>query len=227
GTATYTDTENAMKRIIFISFLLMLALIVYWGSNSVLPAIGKALIVHPSPVPSQAAVVLNTDQEYYSRLLEAAQLYRAGLVKTIILNGNRKTEILKQIEADGFTPACVWYEDYLRILSLYGVDEDDVICISAEDVYDTVTEAETMGPQILSRGIDRILLITSKFHTRRAGFIWNRMFRDQLQIQIIGARTDPFDPDHWWQSGRQVRWVLAEYGAWLYYGWKQLTQTGS
>ena len=215
-----------MKRIVYIFFTLVLVLILYWGSDSVLSAIGKALIVHTSPVPSKAAVVLNTDQEYYSRLTEAAQLYMAGLVKIIILNGNRKTEALKQIEADGFTPACAWYEDYLRILSLYGVNQNDVICISAEDVYDTVTEAEAVGPQILARGIDQILLITSQFHTRRAGFIWHQRFQGRLQIQTIGARTDPFDPNHWWQSGRQVRWVLAEYGAWLYYGWKQLTQTG-
>jgi len=213
-----------MKRIVYIFFTLVLALVIYWSIHPVLSAIGNALIVHTLPAPSQAAVVLNTDLEYYSRLIEAAQLYKAGLVKTIILNGDRKTEAFKQIEAGGFSRACVWYADYLRVLSLYGVNPKDVICISAEDVYDTVTEAEAVGPQILAQGIDHILLITSKFHTRRAGFIWHQEFQDKLRIQTIGARTDPFDPDHWWQSGRQVRWVLAEYGAWLYYGWKQLTQ---
>jgi uncharacterized SAM-binding protein YcdF (DUF218 family) len=211
-----------MKYFVYIFFILVLVL--YWSSDSLLSAIGKALIIHTSPVPSKAAVVLNTDQEYYSRLTEAAQLYKAGLVKTIILNGDRKTEAFKQIEAAGFTRACAWYEDYLRILFLYGVNPNDVICISAEDVYDTVTEAEAVGPRILALGIDQILLITSKFHTRRAGFIWQQRFQGELQIQTIGARTDPFDPNHWWQSGRQVRWVLAEYGAWLYYGWKQIIQ---
>jgi uncharacterized SAM-binding protein YcdF (DUF218 family) len=211
-----------MKNVAFICIVLLIVLVLYWGSNSVLSAIGKVLIVHALPVPANAAVVLNTDLEYYPRLTEAALLYKEGLVKSIVLNGNRKSEALKQMETDGYTPACAWYENYLRVLTFYGVNQNDVICISAEDVYDTISEADAVGPEILARGIDRILLITSSFHTRRAGFIWQHRFQDKLHIQTIGARNDTFDPNHWWRSGRQVRWVLAEYGAWLYYGWKFL-----
>jgi uncharacterized SAM-binding protein YcdF (DUF218 family) len=214
-----------MKRTGYILAIVTIALILFPGCDAILSGIGRSLIVDSDPVPSQAAVVLNTDMEYYSRLMEAAEHYRAGTVKTIILNGNRKSSALKQIEADGFVPVCAWYADYLRILSLYGVNPDDVLCISAEDVYDTVTEAEFVGPVILARGINNILLITSRFHTRRAGHIWNGLFQDKLRIQIVGARTDPFDPEGWWRSGRQIRWVLAEYGAWLYYGWKQIMKT--
>ena len=57
-----------MKRIVYIFFTLLLVLVLYWGSDSVLSAIGKALIVHTLPVPSKAAVVLNTDLEYFSGL---------------------------------------------------------------------------------------------------------------------------------------------------------------
>jgi len=34
--------------------------------------------------------------------------------------------------------------------------------------------------------------------------------------------TDPYDPGSWWRNGRQIRWVMAEYGAWIYYWWKTL-----
>jgi hypothetical protein len=66
GTATDSEADNIMKHFVYIFFILVLVL--YWSSDFLLSAIGKALIIHTSPVPSKAAVMLNTDQEYYSRL---------------------------------------------------------------------------------------------------------------------------------------------------------------
>jgi hypothetical protein len=63
---------------------------------------------------------------------------------------------------------------------------------------------------------------TSKSHTRRAAFIWRNLFKDQLTVCVVAAATDPYDPAGWWKQGRQIRWVLAEYGAWLYYWWKKV-----
>ena len=34
--------------------------------------------------------------------------------------------------------------------------------------------------------------------------------------------SNPYDAKGWWRDGRQIRWVLAEYGAWIYYGWKSI-----
>ncbi len=39
---------------------------------------------------------------------------------------------------------------------------------------------------------------------------------------MVSAQTDPYDPDHWWKDGRQIRWVLAEYGGWVYYWWQTM-----
>jgi Fe-S oxidoreductase len=51
---------------------------------------------------------------------------------------------LRGLEKVGFQSCCPWYEDATRILSLLGVPRDKVIYISAEDAYETVTEAETV-----------------------------------------------------------------------------------
>lgn len=94
--------------------------------------------------------------------------------------------------------------------------------MGAQDVYDTISEAAAVGPRLVGRGLRRILITTSKFHTRRAGHIWKRMFTPDLSIRMIAAQDDPYDPNRWWRDGRQIRWVMAEYGAWIYYGWKRL-----
>ena len=157
--------------------------------------------------------------EYYPRLVEASDLYRRGLVNKIVINGNRKTDALRRIEARGFQPCCPWYEDRMRILALFGVPRKAVIAVSAEDAYDTVSEAEMVGNAILGKGLIRIILTTSKSHTRRAHFIWTKMYGKGLTITPVSAKTDPFDTKWWWKHERQIRWVLAEYGAWVYYWW--------
>ena len=39
-------------------------------------------------------------------------------------------------------------------------------------------------------------------------------------LQLL--KDDPFNPKAWWKEGRQIRWVLSEYGAWFYYYWQAL-----
>ncbi len=188
--------------------------------SRLLSFLGECLVFDDTPIPSDGVVVLNTGLEYYPRLIEAADLYNKGLVKKIILNGNRKTNTIRELEKKGFEPCCHWCEDRLKILYLYGIPKDSVLCISAENVYDTISEARAVGPELAKIGIKTIIVTTSKFHTRRAHHIWKKLFGDQMSVLTVSAKTDPFKPHGWWKHGRQVRWVLAEYGAWLYYYWK-------
>lgn len=182
--------------------------------------LGDFLVLDEEPVPSDAVVVLCSGVEYYPRLIEAAELFRKGFARKVVINGNRKTDVLRSLEEKGFERCCPWYEESLRILSMFGVPKDQVICISAEDAYDTVSEAEIVGREILQKEFTKIIITTSKFHTRRARFIWNKRFGDTLSICSVSAKTDPYNPKGWWKEGRQIRWVLAEYGAWIYYWWK-------
>ena len=209
------------KRILyFVVVLLVAGLLLYLLSGSIFRALGRFVVCDETPVQSDAVLVLNTGVEYYPRLLEAASLYRKGLAKRVVINGNRKTDSLRELEIKGFKRCCPWYEDSLRILSLFGVPRNTVICISAEDVYDTVSEAEWVGREVLARGMHSVLITTSKYHTKRARFIWKKMYDGELSIRIVAAKTDPYDPESWWRDGRQIRWVMAEYGAWIYYWWK-------
>ena len=186
-------------------------------SGTLLRQIGAFLIVDESPIKSDAVIVLNTGMEYYPRLIEAARLYRNQYVSKIVINGNRKSDSLKALESRGFKRCCPWYENSLRILSLYGVPREQVISVSAEDAYDTISEANAVGETLIDLGYKKIIITTSKYHSRRAKRIWEQSYGDQLKITMVAAQSDPFDPESWWKDGRQIRWVLAEYGAWLYY----------
>ena len=193
-------------------------------SGALFRIMGDMIVADEKASPADAVVVLNTGIEYYPRLIQAADLYRQGLAENIVINGDRKTDTLRDLERKGFKPCCPWYADSVSILALLGVPEDKIIRISNEDAYDTVSEADAVGRELIRRKWTAVIITTSKYHTRRAKFIWQKMYKNRITIFMVSAKTDPYDPDNWWKDGRQIRWVLAEYGAWLYYWWKEITE---
>ena len=213
-----------VRRSLWVLIPLSIVLFVIVFSGAILRTMGGLIVVDEKPPYSDAVVVLNTGVEYYPRLIQAADIYQHGLVRNVVINGNRKTDNLRELEAKGFKGCCPWYADSVRILTMFGVPEGKIIWISAEDAYDTVSEADTVGKEMIRRNFTKVIITTSKYHTRRAKFIWKKMYETQLTVVMVSAKTDPYDPDNWWKDGRQIRWVLAEYGAWIYYWWKEITE---
>lgn len=189
-----------------------------------LPTLGTLLVRDMPPHQADAVVVLNTGVDYYPRLIEAARLVTEGHAPRIVINGNRKTPILRELEAAGFTPSQPWDTDRKRILNLLGVADERIISISAEDAYDTISEARGVAPALQAQGLRQLLIVTSRFHTRRAGHIWRQQLQGAFQITTIAARKDPFDPNGWWREGRQIKQLMAEYGGWLFYLWNGGTE---
>lgn len=215
--------KKTIRRFSVFGFALAVFFLLLWFfSGPVLSRLGQFLICDQKPVASDAVVVLNTGVEYYPRLVEAADLFRKGLVQKVIINGNRKTDVLRGLEKRGFKECCPWYENRVRMLEILGVPRKDILTISAEDAYDTVSEAKAVGRELVREGFRRVIITTGKSHTRRAGYIWTAMFGDRLSICTVAAKTDPYGPKGWWKQERQIRWVLAEYGAWVYYWWKRI-----
>jgi uncharacterized SAM-binding protein YcdF (DUF218 family) len=214
---------NKNKKLLYVClFGLLTVILLAVCFRPILTVAGRWLVVSDAPSRSDAIVVLNTGVEIYPRLIQAAELYNAGYADKIIINGNRKTDVLRDLEKQGFQGCCEWYENSTRILVLLGVLRENIIPVSAEDAYDTVSEAEIVGKAITEAGIARVILATSKSHTRRARFIWKKMYGNQLVVSTVAAASDIYNPHSWWREGKQIRWVLGEYGAWIYYFWKVL-----
>jgi uncharacterized SAM-binding protein YcdF (DUF218 family) len=204
--------------------VIVLAFLLYFGPSRILAKAGQFLVVDEKPIRSDAIVVLCSGVDYYPRLMEAAHLFRKGFGKKIVINGNRKNTALRELESKGFKTCCAWHEPSVRILSLLGIPKKKIMHMSVEDAYDTISEADAVGNELVRQGIKRIILTTSKFHTKRAHFIWTEMFENRLAVHAVAAPKDPFDPNGWWKDGRQIRWVLSEYGAWVYYYWKKIKE---
>jgi uncharacterized SAM-binding protein YcdF (DUF218 family) len=213
-------TSFSSKLIRLVIVLLVAALVLYFSSEQIMITVGEFLVRVDEPARSDAVVVLSTGIEYYPRLMEAAALFHEGFAERVAINGNRKSEALRELERRGFQRCCPWHEDAVSVLELLGVPRENVFIISAEDAYDTVSEAKLVGEALMEAGISSIILTTSKYHTRRARYVWKYLFPNRLTVRAVAARDDPFSTEVWWKKGRQIRWVLAEYGAWIYYLWR-------
>ena len=202
-------------RKIFLLILLIAFLVV--AHAKILSGIGSFLVVEDIPLQADAAVVLNGGVDIYPRLIQAADLYKNKMADRIVINGNRKTEILRDLESNGYESPCRWHAEAISILNHLGVTKEHIVAISAEDAYDTISEATIVGETLINNGMEDVIITTSKFHSRRAYHIWSKMYNKRLKVSIAPAKKDPFNPEAWWKQGRQIRWVLSEYGAWVYY----------
>jgi uncharacterized SAM-binding protein YcdF (DUF218 family) len=56
-----------------------------------------------------------------------------------------------------------------------------------------------------------VILVTSKYHTRRTRLTWQYVSGGRSQPIVRAATLDPFDPEHWWQERRSILAVVREY----------------
>jgi uncharacterized SAM-binding protein YcdF (DUF218 family) len=57
----------------------------------------------------------------------------------------------------------------------------------------------------------RVILVTSKYHTRRTRLIWQYVTAGRSQAIVRTASGDPFDPDRWWEQRSFALSVVREY----------------
>ena len=209
-----------MRRRLLLTLILITGLLFFFRS-AWLGALGHALVEDNKSATADVAVVLLTGVDYPPRLMQAAHLYHEGRVNKVLINDNRKSDALRKLEEMGYIPASPWYEDSLRMLNVLGVPGEDVLAVSNENAFDTVSEAQGIVPVLREHKVNSVIITTSKFHTRRALYVWQKVLERDTGIYASAADSDPFDPESWWTDGRQIRQLLAEYGSLIYYMWKR------
>ena len=171
----------------------------------VLTGLGAFLDKSEPPQKADAAFVLAGDQTG-SRVLRAGELVR-----------------------DGYVPKAVVSGPY----GLYGLNECDLAIPFAEragypasyflrfpnEASSTHEEAAMGAQQLRDLGAHRVLLVTSTFHTRRAGHEF-RSAAPEITFIVVSAPDRHFTTNGWWhdREGRKtflVEWIKTV-GAWLH-----------
>lgn len=175
-----------------LGFVLALALLhAQW-----LPALAWILIRAEAPRRADAIFVLGGDQ-YGERILHAAALARQGYAPKVYVSG----------------PSGIFdhYESDLSIEFARRRGYTDVTFVALEnDCKSTRDEAERYLPEFRRLGIRRILVVTSNFHTRRAGRIF-RAVAQEPEIHMMAAAAREFRPDDWWLRRQDQKNLFMEW----------------
>jgi uncharacterized SAM-binding protein YcdF (DUF218 family) len=83
-------------------------------------------------------------------------------------------------------------------------------CETSGEVNSTVQEVEALSPCIREHHWQSIMIVTSDYHTRRAGMLWRRGIGHDPAIHIwIEGVTDPEFQQPWWRHRQSAKvWVM-------------------
>ena len=178
--------------------LLALFLAAIWVARTrILTALGSALVESDSLQRAQCAVVLGGDG-FGARIVKAAQLAQAGYAPFVIVDG---PSVLVGHESD---MTVTYAEQHGYPASLFQP------VLLPPEISSTEAEAKYVGRILKAKGICKILLVTSNYHTRRAA----RGFRREnpwLEVIAVPAPDRDFSPSGWWKNREGEKTFLLEW----------------
>lgn len=174
------------------------------------PLLGTAgrFLVEENPLQHADAIVVLTGS-YPDRILEAVALFREGWAPRIILCREPENAGFRKLQNLGVKVPRV-FELNRSVAEQLGVPPA-AITVLERPAGSTYSEAEVVLADVLQRGYRSILLVTSKYHSMRAGRIYRYLADGRVDIIVRPARDDDFQPDGWWRDRPSTRRVVIEY----------------
>jgi uncharacterized SAM-binding protein YcdF (DUF218 family) len=175
----------------------------------------KFLITEAPLEKADAILVLSGSATYRERAHEAAKLFFEGRAPRILItNDNQRGPWSSADQRNLF-----FYERSLEELQKAGVPPQGVEVVMTP-VTSTYEEAEVMRDYAQQRGLHSILIVTSAYHSRRALWVFSKVFRDtgiQVGLTSVKPGNQSPPPETWWLSLRGWKLVPTEYVKMIYY----------
>jgi uncharacterized SAM-binding protein YcdF (DUF218 family) len=144
------------------------------------------------------------------RPLEGVDLYKEGWAPLIVISPGRPEPAERLVQSRGVRfPS---YSSLVRdAMVQLGVPAAAIVA-NPGSMDNTASEANLLREMVIARQWRRVIVVTSKFHVRRAGFAFRRGLAGTGATPILRAsRYDPADPARWWQKRADVRFAVSEW----------------
>ena len=207
-------TFGILRVLIFIAAMLWVLASVY--RDPMLASAGRFLVVsHPL---EKADLVVCLAGSPVERGLEAVELIKEGHASRVFIPREEPPEGLRTIRARG-----VEYPEsgelILDMLVALGLSPGQVI-VSDTAAGSTAEEAGLLRDVALAEGHQRLIVVTSPHHSRRAWIAFRHMFKDTgVTVIMRPSRFSGFQPEDWWKQRRYGREVILEYMKTAWYLW--------
>ncbi len=116
------------------------------------------------------------------------------------------------------------YKNYAELTAAtciaLGFDRDKIVAVPAANVlkYRTAASAIALRDWLATSAlkVDAINLYSLGTHARRSWLIFKEVLNPEIQVGIIAAETQDYNPQEWWKSSEGFRTVTGEIIAYLY-----------
>ena len=175
----------------------------------------KYLITEAPLDKADAIVVLGGSATYKERTHEAARLLFEGRSPSILITNDNQRGPWSSADQRNL----YYYERSFEELEKFGVPSQSIDLL-VTPVTSTYEEAQVVKEYAQQRGLHSILIVTSAYHSRRALWVFSKVFRDTgISIGLTsvppGEQTPPAAT--WWLSARGWKLVPVEYVKMVYY----------
>ena len=195
-----------------LGILLVTGAILYFARVPIMKGFGKLLIKEDANTEVEAAFVLSSNALERGKL--TADLYQRKLFPRVVTMGEGINASLLAMGIER-TDAQV----ARQVLIDLGVDSSAIRTINRAT--STYEESEQILGYADREGYHHIMVITSKFHTRRVKKVFGDKFRAKgIEVIVKGAEPENYEIDRWWESEEALIFVNNEYIKHLYYWWK-------
>jgi uncharacterized SAM-binding protein YcdF (DUF218 family) len=166
--------------------------------------IGRWLVIQDPLVHADAIVILSGHLP--DRALEAARLYNARYAEQVwISQPVSPAEELKTMK--------IFFlgEDFFneKVLLAKGVPADAIRILERPSA-NTEQEVREIREFLRRNNFSKVILVTSKAHTRRVRAIWNKLVGPDPQAVVRFANEDSYDGTHWWRHTQDALDVVRE-----------------
>lgn len=184
----------------------------------VAPFLATNLIIEKPLEKADAILVLSGSAVFKERTHKAAEVYKQGVAKKVLLNDDGGYAGWSQKEQRN--PPFVYLAQ--QELISQGVAESDIEILE-DQVTGTIWEARNLRKKVEEGKLKSVVLVTSAYHTKRALQTFEEVVGSDVKIGIVssptGEQTPP--PWTWWLSKKGWQVVAGEYVKfvvyWVYY----------
>jgi len=170
----------------------------------VIRGVGYWLVVEDPLEPAKAIVVLSGRMPL--RALEAAEIYHEGYSAEVWVT--RSASPAEELRRMGI--GYVGEEFYNQKVLMYRGVPTDAIRVLGEPVENTEEEVREIAAELQRVGGSKVIVVTSKPHTRRVKAIWKVRVGDSPRLIVRFASQDSYDAAHWWRHTRDALDVMRE-----------------
>ena len=187
-------TRGRVGRTLVVGILILTAiLLLRWQAS--LSYLGGYLVDIDLAQPADLILVLGGDF-LGPRVIEAAELAKRGYAPVVLLSS---PPYATGTEGDWTIPFLV-QRGY----------RSDNLEVFAHTAHSTIAEANALRGELTRRGVKRVILVTSNYHSRRAAIVF-RLFCPGINFISAPAPDPHYHIDGWWNDASSRQLFLSEW----------------